>query len=466
MKINIVINIGEHVRGKIEYGFTLLFRPLRAELIFSDVIQEGALNFFYGNEFPPIKQNLFCLRPSGDFNDCINNSKLPNISKLDRFEFSGKQLPRLFPVSDASIDFDIAAATFILASEFQDLISLERDEFDRLRAMDSLQDKLGVLDFPVVNYYSLFLKKELESFFDVKIESRKYDGADYALALTHDVDYTSSLNLRMIKRNIFGHAILNVEDLTLNERALKLLYPFLAVGGYDPPKSGLKFLKSLEIQKGLRSTFFIKTGTTGKQDINYNYRSRPLRDFIHSLTECGFEIGIHPSMKTYIDGEQFIAEKMRLERLVGNQIDSVRQHYLKFTASKTTSIWESANIKRDSTLGFSRKAGFRNSVAFPFPLYNFQKDRISSVTELPLLLMDGTFADSRNLTTDQTLNKMKVLVNETKAINGAAAILFHNSLTDPIDFPGYKKIYDQLLTEAGQDGFRLDTLSGIIENFR
>lgn len=141
MKINIIINVGEHVREKIKYGFALLFRPLRAEIIFSDVIQEDTFNIFYGNEFPSIKQNLFCLRPSNDFENCIKNSKLPDISILDRFEFSGKQLPRLFPVSDAAIDFDIAAATFILSSEFQDLISLERDEFDRLRAMDSLDRK-------------------------------------------------------------------------------------------------------------------------------------------------------------------------------------------------------------------------------------------------------------------------------------------------------------------------------------
>jgi hypothetical protein len=123
-------------------------------------------------------------------------------------------------------------------------------------------------------------------------------------------------------------------------------------------------------------------------------------------------------------------------------------------------------MKYDSTLGFSRKAGFRNSVAFPFPLYNFEHDRISTVTELPLLIMDGTFADNRSLTTDETSKKMKDLIDETKAAHGAASILFHNSLTDPIDFPGYKKIYDRLLSEAKDGGFKMDTLSGIIENFR
>ena len=470
MKINIVVNAGDRIRQKIKYGFTLLFQPLRAEIIFSNEVHEDAINIFYGDNFisdqPSAISYQLKMKPSTEFENCITHSKVSDISHLDWFEFSGKKLPKLFPVSDSTFDFDIAAATFILASEFQDLISLERDEFDRLRAMDSLQDKLGILDFPVVNYYSMFLKEKLEGFFNVKIELKKYAGSYHGLALTHDVDYTSSLNLRMIKRNIFGHAVLNHDGLTPNDRAMKLLYPIFAVAGYDPPKSGLKFLRDIETRNGLRSTFFIKTGATAKQDMNYNYHSRSFRDFVTLLSDHGFEIGIHPSMKTYVDDRQMQIEKTRLEKFTGIQVMSVRQHYLKFTAGKTVGIWESAGMKYDSTLGFSRKAGFRNSVAFPFPLYNFEKDRISSVIELPLIIMDATFADNKSLTVEETFEEVKKLIDETKMAHGAASILFHNSLADPIDFPGYKKIYERLLTEAKDDGFKMDTLSGIIENFR
>ncbi|HUI29170.1 MAG TPA: polysaccharide deacetylase family protein [Candidatus Acidoferrales bacterium] len=466
MKIDVVLNVDERITKKIKYGFTLLFQPLRVEVIFSDEVKDNSITILYGKESPSSQNKIFHLRASHEFEECIEHSRLPDISHLEWLEFERKRLPKLFPVSGAAIDFDIAAAAFMLASEFQDLISLERDEFDRLRAMDSLQDKLGILDYPAVNYYSIFLKEKLEKFFDTGIELKKYADADHGIALTHDVDYTSSLNLRMIKRNIFGHAILNKENLTPNERAVKFLRPLLAMTGYDPPKNGLKFLRETELRSGLKSTFFIKTGATAREDMNYHYRSRSLRNFMRSLMNHGFDIGIHPSMRTYIEGEQLILEKTRLENLVGKEINSVRQHYLKFTAGKTVGIWENARLKYDSTLGFSRKAGFRNSIAFPFPLYDFQKDRISTVTELPLMIMDGTFSANRSQPVNETYDKMKKLVDETKAAHGAASILFHNSLADPIDFPGYKRIYSRLLSEAENDRFRMDSLSGIIEQFR
>jgi hypothetical protein len=466
MKININIDADPRVKEKLKYGFTILFQPLRAEIVFTEAAQENGINIFYGKESLSVRQDAFHLNASDELEDCIRNSKLPDISGIDWFEFSGKKLPKIFPVSNSEINFDIAAAGFMLASEFQDLISLERDEFDRFRAMDSLQDKLGILDFPVVNYYSMLLKRKLGDFFGVNIEAKKYGNADHGLALTHDIDYTSSLNFRMIKRNLFGHAILNNEGLTPVQRGKKLLYPLMAIAGNDPPRRGLNLLRDIESERGLKSTFFVKTGATAKQDVNYNHRSPSFRRFLDSLIDKGFEIGIHPSMKTYVDGKPLISEKTRLEEAIRKEVHSVRQHYLKFTSSKTVGVWEEAGLKYDSTLGFSRRAGFRNSVAFPFPLYNFGKDRTSTVIELPLLIMDGTFADTRSLTSEETFEKMRNLVHSTKAASGAAAILFHNSISDPIDFPDYEAIYDRLLTEAEEDGFRADTLAGIIEDFR
>ena len=470
MNINVIVNAGARVKQKVKYGFTLLFQPLRVNLQFPELLQDGGINILYGKELPADNDKIFSIKPSEEFEKCVSGPKLPELDKIEWLNFVNKRLPKMFPVSNAdnqsSLDFDIAAAAFILASNFQDLISLERDEFDRLRAMDSIQDRLGVLNFPVVNYYSLLLKHRLEEFFNIRIYLKKYNEADCGLALTHDVDYTSSLNYKIIKREIFGNAILNRQGLSTNERAEKLTLPLLALFGYDPPKSGLSFLRDIEMRYGVKSTFFIKAGATDKEDVRYNYRSRKMRSFLKSLLDSGFEVGIHPSMKTYIDVDEFIREKTRLENLLRKKTSSVRQHYLKFTAGRTIGIWETAEMKYDSTLGFSRKVGFRNSAAFPFPLYNFVEDRISTVIELPLILMDGTVADDKRLTTEQAFEKMKELLHETKEAYGAAAILFHNSLTDQIDFPGYKKIYEQLLAEAQGGCFSIGTLEGVIENFR
>ncbi len=469
MKINIIVSADDRIREKIKYGLTLLFHPLHADVVFSKTIAPDCPTIFYGRQLPNDSKRVLWIRSSDKFTRCISNSVVPDVADVTWLEFEGKRLPRLFPTPNPinpEIDFDIAAAAFMLASDYQDLVSLERDEFDRLRAMDSLQYKLGVLGFPVVNYYSLFLKEKIEEYFGVSLEPKMYAGGSCGIALTHDVDFTSYLNLKMIRREMFGIAVLNRHRLGSTERAEKLLFPIYALLGRDYPKMGLDFLRDAEIESGLRSTFFMKTGATAKQDISYNYKSAGMNAFLRSLTDAGFEIGIHPSMKTYVDANEFFRERDRLQEFLGKRVDSVRQHYLRFTAGKTVQIWEDAGMKYDSTLGFSREAGFRNSVAFPYPLYNFAKDRISPVIELPMILMDGTFAENKTLTGGQALARMKELILETKLAHGAAAILFHNSLTDPIDFPGYTAIYSELLREIKRGEFFAETLGGVIENFR
>ncbi|MCL5267949.1 MAG: polysaccharide deacetylase family protein [Bacteroidetes bacterium] len=469
MKINIIISADEKIRQKIKYGFTLLFQPLRVEIDFSRTIAPDCPNIFYGRQLPNDSKKVLWIHSSDGFMKCISDSVLPDISNVTWFDYAGKKLPKLFVCANplnSSLDFDIVAATFVLASDFQDLISLERDEFDRLRAMDSLQYKLGVLGFPVVNYYSLFLKEEIEKYFGIAIELKTYDGGSCGMALTHDVDFISFLNPRMIRREMFGIAVLNRHMLGSTQRLSKLLFPLFALFGYDLPKIGLHFLRNTEIANSVKSTFFIKTGATAKQDIPYNYKSRSMRDFMRSLTGEEFEIGIHPSMNTYVNVNDFVREKNRLQDILGRSVKSVRQHYLRFTAGKTIEIWEKAEMKYDSTLGFSREVGFRNSIAFPYPLYNFAEDRISRVTELPLILMDGTLAENKTITNEHALKWMKDLVRETKIADGGAAILFHNSVTDPIDFPGYTEMYTELLHEVKSSGFSAGTLAGTIENFR
>ncbi len=468
MKINIIVSADDRIRQKIKYGFTLLFHPFRVEVEFSRTISPDSPNIFYGRQFPNDSKKVLWIRASDGFKECVRQPKLPDTSDVGWLEFGGKRLPKLFgspnPLNPA-IDFDMPAAAFILASDFQDLISLERDEFDRLRAMDSLQHKLGVLGFPVVNYYSRYLKEKIEEYFGIQIEPKRYGNSDCAIALTHDVDFTTFLNFRMIRREMFGIAILNRHRLIPTDRAAKLLFPVYALFGRDYPRIGLSFLRDAERREGVRSTFFFKGGATGKQDIPYSLTSPWLKDFFRSLNDAGFEIGIHPSMNTYVDGNAFIRERKMLRDAIGHEINSVRQHYLRFTAGKTLDVWEKAGMKYDSTLGFSREVGFRNSLAFPYPLFNFAEDRISSVTELPLIIMDGTLSENKTITNDQALRRMKSLIAETKLAGGAAAILFHNSIADPIDFPGYTGIYSEVLREVKKGAFTAGTLAGVIEQF-
>ncbi|HEY9164830.1 MAG TPA: polysaccharide deacetylase family protein [Candidatus Kryptonia bacterium] len=470
MNVNIVTDVQSGLRQKAKYGLTILLKPLRLDVRFTNSLVDGSLNIFYGETRPEKSKKIFFLSSSPDFQTCVSNSRLPSIEDVEWIDFSGKRIPRFFSKGreegEDIFSFDVVAATFMLASNYQDLISTERDEYDRLRAMDSIQDRLNILNFPVVNYYSLLLKNALEKFFNIRIEQKDYSGAQSAVALTHDIDYTSSLNPKIIRRDILGHSILNYTGLTQHERTKKLLNPLAALIGRNPAKAGLSFLRETELARDVRSTFFIKSGKSGKEDVGYSIRSSTMKSFLKSLRDNGFEIGIHPSMKTYIDAGRLITEKYLLEETSGTAVSSVRQHYLKFAAGTTIDVWEQAAMKYDSTLGFSRKVGFRNSVAFPFPLFNFRLDGISAVEEIPLVFMDGTLAEDRTHSTYETFEIMTGLIREVKEAHGAAAVLFHNSLLDPIDFPGYGGIYSSLINEIKGRGMKIGTVAEIAENFR
>lgn len=88
MRINIVVKAGERLRQKIKYGFNLLFQPLRAEIIFSDEFLENAINIAYGDGPLFGKGKALCLNPSSEFEDCITDSRLPDISHLSWFDFA------------------------------------------------------------------------------------------------------------------------------------------------------------------------------------------------------------------------------------------------------------------------------------------------------------------------------------------------------------------------------------------
>jgi peptidoglycan/xylan/chitin deacetylase (PgdA/CDA1 family) len=464
MRINVILNCTEAVKTKAKYAFEVLFSPMRVSLCFSEGIKEDSLNISY-QAYPPENKAIFYLEEAKPFSIHLAMKTIPDATEIQWVNFSGKRLPAFFKTTD-DIGFDIAASTFFLTSNYQDLVSFDRDSFDRQKSSESLQKVIGVLQIPVVNYYSLLLKDRLERFYGMEIEWKKYSGKDRAIALTHDVDYTSSLNPKIIKREIVGNGFLNKQHLAGTDRLFKMLLPFMALVGYDPPRNGLRFFKEIEDKYKVHSTFFFKTGTTDKWDVNYPIEKGFIKNFTDSLLKDGFEIGLHPSMKTYIDINQMKREKERLENVIKTTVSSVRQHYLKFTASITPSIWQKAGLTVDSTLGFPYDVGFRNSVAFPFPIYDFSSDGTSNVTEIPLVIMDGALKSGHKRGSEQILSEIESLLREIAAAQGSAALLFHNSINDPVEFKGFPQIYEQVIKFLLHEDFFIGSLSELADSFR
>jgi hypothetical protein len=166
--------------------------------------------------------------------------------------------------------------------------------------------------------------------------------------------------------------------------------------------------------------YFILTAPFGKYDNNISLSSKAFKDLIHQLKEDS-EIGIHPSYhsskKTYLIEK----EKNRLEEIAQLKITKSRQHYLRFRFPDTFRALINAGITDDYSLGWQNEAGFRASIAVPYPFFDLKKNEETTLMLHPLAFMDNIF--NKN---DESLI-LNELQQEVKAMGGVFIMLSHNS---------------------------------------
>lgn len=118
-----------------------------------------------------------------------------------------------------------------------------------------------------------------------------------------------------------------------------------------------------------------------------------------------------------------------------------------FDVLKTVSVLEDCKIKYDTSLGFAEKIGFRRGTCFPFYLYNFEKNKISQVIEIPLIVMDSSLSNTKymGLSQEKAIEHIFDLINEVKKFNGVFTILWHNTFFSNYKYTGWKNVYIEVL---------------------
>ena len=101
----------------------------------------------------------------------------------------------------------------------------------------------------------------------------------------------------------------------------------------------------------------------------------------------------------------------------------------------------SSGIRHDSTLGFAEREGFRCGTCHPYPLYDWQQQQESSVIEHPLIVMDGSLIEYRQLDPPTARAQIRRLHNQCMAVEGDMVILWHNHTTIREFEEYYRKVY-------------------------
>lgn len=354
--------------------------------------------------------------------------------------------PKGRPSSDPShiMDADVLGSTFWWLSGAQERSASGAEM--RFPFSASLQAQLDCALVPVVDLYREWLGEALRGRGE-KVRLRQWNGRDWALALTHDVDAVATNRLRsLIGDTLRGHPI----------RGFQRLF------GPDWRWQSLLDLRALALSHGVGATYFFKGGATAKQDVPYSLDGSDVSAFLREAGGAGFEIGLHPSYGAAAHSSHLLTERARLAQAIGDVPTLVRMHYLRWSEPDTPAMLSAAGFRADSTLGFSKSVGFRRGTCHPFRLYDAASDEPSDLWEVPLVVMDTTLFQHRKLTIEQAENRAMEALHAVKRVGGCAVVLWHNDMGEGKAWSARLGVLDRLLDFAQKEGGEVGALGPLL----
>lgn len=352
-----------------------------------------------------------------------------------------------------SCGMDIFASAYFMLTRWEEFVSKEQDQHDRMPAEASLAFKHGFLMRPVVNEYVEMLWNMLTYLgYDQPRTERQY-----TFYLSHDVDeayfyYQAGWKkiIRYAAASILKRKSISVFSSTLwNGLKYKLGL------NYNDPYDTYDIIMHLNKQNCLTSAFYFITDKTDLQkDSNYCMSDPAIMSLLEKIYQNKHEIGLHPSYRTYKDSAQLALEYDILQQScrslgIDQKQFGGRQHYLRWSPEATLSAWEKAGLSYDSTLSYADHVGFRCGTCYEYTGFDFLARKSLNLVIRPLIVMDCTLISSRYMAkgfTDEALSIVKELKAQCVKYNGMMSLLWHNSFFADNPSKSYP-FYCQLISE-------------------
>jgi len=270
------------------------------------------------------------------------------------------------------------------------------------------------------------------------------EGKHFAVCLTHDVDLVSQYSLQQSVR-LRANQFMNGASLMTKARGpiglgLDVLRVLNHANAHDPLHCYERWLE-VEEKVGAHSTFFFWPGwkAVGKHhlsDCRYEMEDRvefdgqrcTVAEMICAIDRRGWEIGLHPSWYSYNDVDELKRQKEALEKALGHEIVSIRQHYLHYDIRVTPAVHAAAGFKYDSTLGFNDNIGFRFGTCYPWHLYDLKAEKELPIMEIPLIIQDGAMLNpdkGMRLDEETAFQYVKQITETVEKVGGVLTLLWH-----------------------------------------
>jgi peptidoglycan/xylan/chitin deacetylase (PgdA/CDA1 family) len=289
----------------------------------------------------------------------------------------------------------------------------------------------------------------------------------FALILTHDVDSVSDLRMSLRGLRQLAKCVGSKPDgvhrklLSFGSMSARFIAQLFRTRQRDPLWHYEDWLK-LEQQYGFKSTFYFFASpikTPAPWDCIYQFsdvvrfdgKRMTVREMMRNIQEAGWEIGLHGSYHSAMDGETLKSEKVLIEDALGSAVSSIRQHYLHYDIRVTPRLHAQAGFRIDSTQGFNRSVGFRAGTSFPYWCWDHVDEQPLQVLEIPQHVQDlGLFsAGALEYDEETAVRHVLQLMTKVEEVGGCLTLSWHPEHCNRVQ---YWKTYERVLAEAAARG--------------
>jgi len=385
--------------------------------------------------------------------NALNETKIKYINNI----------PILFPLSDASEFYslkgknlyfrdDLLKSIFFLLSGYQETLAYKGDQHGRFCYDDSIQKRLNIAEIPLVNIYFKIITSAVEEFCKIHGISFKrrnlWGDKKFAFMLTHDVDRVDKYTIHKLK-NTIKQTVVNNKNRLKNFKQMFIDIFYLAVG--NNPYWNFDWMKKVENEYDFNSTWFFLPKGEKHRDAYYSFDEKRIQDLIDFLQKEGDEIGLHGVYGAKLDKNLLKKNYNELATTLKTAPVGIRQHWLNFKYPQTLQNMEKIGFRYDSSWAFADHVGWRNSYCLPFKPWDFSNNKMLDIWEFPLTVMDASLFDYQNLSMDEAMLRLNMLIKNTKKNNGLFVLLWHNSYFEEEMFSGIHKFYINLLNKFNED---------------
>jgi len=277
------------------------------------------------------------------------------------------------------------------------------------------------------------------------------------ILLTHDVDALRLTPEIRLKQTAFQ--LLNMGRSLARRRVGEAAARLGDAARYALSAGNLQTLsrvRDMERAAGIRSALHFYAGPPGIErgslrriliDPAYDVAGAETRRELSAFVEGGWTVGLHQSFDAWREAGPMIAERERLEAVVGVPIIHCRQHWLRFSWRETWRAQTRAGLRRDATLGFNDRPGFRAGHALSIHPWDPEEGAALAVEALPMILMDSHFHDYAGGPASEPVGEaIRPWLQEVRLVGGTATVNWHtHTITDVYGWGGgYEALLDQL----------------------